>query len=133
MATSAHAQPVAGTSQETQYILVLTVCRYAEYRFVLVDKTKSAKNIWEPVFEDVIILDFLMADTSSKRQKNIHILENMSHFYLILRKIIFAYMKISRESHFHLQVIAHVHPRIIFSMHRTSVRNTGFRFVSKPR
>ena len=31
-------------------------------------KTTSVKNIWEPVFED-IILGFLMADTSSKRQK----------------------------------------------------------------
>ena len=39
---------------------------------VLVEKTKSAKNIWEPVFEDVIILGFLMANTSSKRQ-NIYI------------------------------------------------------------
>ena len=47
------------------------VHRYAEYRFVLVEKTKSAKNIWEPVFEDVIILGFLMANTSSK---HIHIL-----------------------------------------------------------
>ena len=53
-------------------VVLLTVYRYAEYRFVLVEKTKSAKNIWEPVFEDVIILGFLMADTSSKRQ-NIYI------------------------------------------------------------
>ena len=45
------------------------VYRYAEYRFVLVEKTKSKKNIWEPVFEDVIILGFLMADSSSKQQK----------------------------------------------------------------
>ena len=37
--------------------------------FVLVEKTKSAKNIWEPVFESIIILGFLMADTSSKEQK----------------------------------------------------------------
>ena len=53
-------------------LVLLTVYRYAEYRFVLVEKTKSAKNIWEPVFEDVIILGFLMADTSSKQQ-NIYI------------------------------------------------------------
>ena len=35
--------------------MLLTVFRYAEYRFVLVEKkTKSAKNIWQPDFEDVI-------------------------------------------------------------------------------
>ena len=45
-------------------VVLLTVCRYAEYRFVLVEKTKSAKNIWEPVIVKVIILGFLMADTS---------------------------------------------------------------------
>ena len=45
-------------------LVLLTVCRYAEYRFVLVEKTKSAKNIWEPVIVKVIILGFLMADTS---------------------------------------------------------------------
>ena len=36
-------------------IVLLTVFRYAEYRFVLVEKTKSAKNIWEPVIVKVII------------------------------------------------------------------------------
>ena len=50
-------------------VVLLTVYLYVEYRFVLVEKTKSTKNIWEPVFEDVIILGFLMCDTSSKRQK----------------------------------------------------------------
>ena len=50
-------------------LVLLTVYRYAEYRFDLVEKTKSAKNIWEPVFEDVIIFGFLMADTSSKQHK----------------------------------------------------------------
>ena len=54
--------------------MLLKVFQYPEYRFVFVEKTKSAKNIWEPVIEDVIILGFLMADASSKRQKNIHIL-----------------------------------------------------------
>ena len=53
--------------------MLLTVYRYAEYRFVLVEKTKSANNVWEMVFEDVIILGFLMANTSSKRQ-NIYII-----------------------------------------------------------
>ena len=32
----------------------------------LVEIMKSTKNIWEPVFENVIIFGFLMADTSSK-------------------------------------------------------------------
>ena len=45
-------------------LVLLTVFRYAEYRFILVEKTKSTKNIWEPVIENVIILGFLMADAS---------------------------------------------------------------------
>ena len=36
-------------------VVLLTVFRYAEYRFVLVEKTKSVKNIWEPVIVKVII------------------------------------------------------------------------------
>ena len=63
-------------------LVLLTVYRYAEYRFVLVEKTKSAKNIWEPVFEDVIILGFLMADTSSKRQK-IYIFCKICHIFTL--------------------------------------------------
>ena len=39
------------------------------FRFVLVEKTKSANNIRELVIENIIILGFLMANTSSKRQK----------------------------------------------------------------
>ena len=50
-------------------LVLLTAFRYAVFCFVLVEKPKSAKNIWELVFENVIILCFLMADTSSKRQK----------------------------------------------------------------
>ena len=57
-------------SQCLYLLVLLTVFRYVVFRFVLVEKTKSAKNIWEPVFENVIILGFLMADTSSKRQKH---------------------------------------------------------------
>ena len=49
---------------EPYIVVLLTVCRYAEYHFVLVEKTKSAKNIWEPVIVKVTILGFLMADTS---------------------------------------------------------------------
>ena len=63
-------------------VVLLTVYRYAEYRFVLVEKTKSAKNIWEPVFEDVIILGFLMADTSSKQQ-NIYIFCKICHIFTL--------------------------------------------------
>ena len=44
--------------------MLLTVSRYADYRFVLVEKTESAKNILEPVIVKVIISGFLMADTS---------------------------------------------------------------------
>ena len=50
-------------------LVLLMVFQYEEYRFILVKKAKSAKNIWEPVIEDVIILGFLMADTSSKLQR----------------------------------------------------------------
>ena len=45
-------------------------------------KTKSAKNIWKPVFEDVIILGFLMADTSLKRQK-IYIFCKICHIFTL--------------------------------------------------
>ena len=65
-----------------QIILLLTVYWYTEYRFVLVEKTKSAKNIWELVFENVIILGFLMADTSSKRQK-IYIFCKICHIFTL--------------------------------------------------
>ena len=68
----------------SQRLVLLTIFWYAVFRFVLVEKTKSAKNIWEPVFENVIILGFLMADTSN--DKNTHIFLNMSRFYFILSK-----------------------------------------------
>ena len=77
---------------------------YAVFHFVLAEKMKSAKNIWEPVFENVIILGFLMADTSSEQQ-NIYILLNMSHFYFIMSNFL-----VSCESHFQLQVLVHVRP-----------------------
>ena len=35
--------------QQYDLLVLLTVFRYGEYRFVLVEKTKSEKNIWEPV------------------------------------------------------------------------------------
>ena len=80
---------VAMTKVVTGYppkLVLLLVFRYAVFRFVLVEKTKSAKNIWEPVFENVIILGFLMAEHFIKTTKNIHIFLNMSHFYFILSK-----------------------------------------------
>ena len=45
--------------------VLLTVFRYTVYRVVMVETTKSAKNIWE--HENIIILGFLMAYNSSKR------------------------------------------------------------------
>ena len=51
--------PISGNSiAEVIKLVLLKVYRYAEYHFVLVEKTKSAKNIWEPVFEEVIVLGF---------------------------------------------------------------------------
>ena len=47
-----------------EILVLFTVFQYAEYCFVIVEKTKFAKNIWEPVIENVIILGSLMADTS---------------------------------------------------------------------
>ena len=79
--------------------------RYAVFRSFLTEITKFAKNIWEPVIENVILLGHLMADTSSKRQK-IYIFCEICHiFYFILSKIIFIYLIISGESHFQLQVL----------------------------
>ena len=37
------------------------------FHFVVVEMTKPTKNIWQMGFENVIILGFLMADTSSKQ------------------------------------------------------------------
>ena len=37
-------------------LVLLTVFWYVEYHFVLVEKTKSAKNIWEPVIENQYII-----------------------------------------------------------------------------
>ena len=36
-------------SMDVHLLMLLTVFQCAEYRFVLVEKTKSAKNIWELV------------------------------------------------------------------------------------
>ena len=39
------------------------------YCFVMAETTKSTKNIWEPIIANIIILGFLIADTSSKQHK----------------------------------------------------------------
>ena len=36
------------------------------FHSLLVEITKYLKNIWQPVIENVIILGFVMVDTSSK-------------------------------------------------------------------
>ena len=63
-------------------VVLLAVFRYVVFRFVLVEKTKSAKNIWQPVLEDILILGFLMADTSSKQQK-IYIFCKICHIFTL--------------------------------------------------
>ena len=40
-----------------------------DFCFVVVETMKSAKNIWEPVIENIIILGILMADTSLNNKK----------------------------------------------------------------
>ena len=47
-------------------LVLLSVFRYMVYRFAMVE----TKNTWELVIENVIILGFLRADTSSKKQKS---------------------------------------------------------------
>ena len=53
--------------QHLGFIVLLTVNRYSVFGFIAVDKIKSAKNIWDPVIENNIILGFLMADPSLKQ------------------------------------------------------------------
>ena len=48
-------------------VVLLTVFRYALFRFVLVEKNEIRKEYLGIGFENFIILGFLMADTSSKR------------------------------------------------------------------
>ena len=49
--------------KEMEILVLFTVFLYAVFCFILVEKMKSTKNIWEPVIENIIILG-LMADTS---------------------------------------------------------------------
>ena len=62
---------------------------------------KSANNILEPVIENIIILGFLMADTSS--QQNLYKLCDICHiFTLYWVKITFTHFVLSHERHFQL-------------------------------
>ena len=47
-------------------VVFLTLCWYPVYCFRVVERTKSEKNISETIIENVIILDFLIADILSK-------------------------------------------------------------------
>ena len=51
-------------------IVVWTINRYAVFRSFLAYISKFTKSIWEPVIQNFIILGHLMANTSSRRQKN---------------------------------------------------------------
>ena len=83
---------------------------------------KFAKNIWELVIQNVIVLGHVMADTSSKRQKT-YILCEICHISTsYIAKIMFMYLVISHESHFQLQVL----PTL------TSIRNTVFCLFQNP-
>ena len=65
----------------------------------MVETTKSETNIMAPIIENVIILYFLMAETSSKQQKNVHIGEIYSHFNFIwCKSIAFAFNSISQKT-----------------------------------
>ena len=66
--------------------MLLRVCRYPVYCFTVVEATKSAKNIWEPVIENVIIVGFLMADNSSKRQKYTYFVKYVTFLHHIEQK-----------------------------------------------
>ena len=70
--------------------------------FFVVETTKSAKNIWEPVIETFIILGFLMADTSLKQPKIYTFCKICHIFTLYSAKITFTCLILSCESHFHL-------------------------------
>ena len=48
-------------------LVLLMVNWYSVFHFSLVETAKSAKNTWEPVIENIIILGFLMADTLPKK------------------------------------------------------------------
>ena len=47
-------------------VVLLMVVRYMVICFVMVETMKATENIWEPVFKNILILGFLMADNSLK-------------------------------------------------------------------
>ena len=75
--------------------------------FVSGISNKIHKNIWKQVFENVIFLGFLMADTNNNNLIYIFC-ETFKIFTLYIAKVMFTYLIISQESHFHLQVFPRV-------------------------
>ena len=54
------------------------VCSF--FNSFLTKIAKFTKDIWEPVIENIIILGHLMADTSSKGQKNCEICHIFTYY-----------------------------------------------------
>ena len=52
------------------------------FRLFLAKITKFAKNIWEPVIDNIIILGHLMVNTSLKRQK-VYIFCEICHIFTL--------------------------------------------------
>ena len=63
-----------------------------------------------------------MADTSSKQRMCTY----------LVKYVTFNMHLISRERHFHLQIMAHVHSQLIFTISWRGVRKKRILFVSKP-
>ena len=60
---------------------IQTLKQYSVFHLVVVQTTKSAKNNWEPVVENTIILGSIIPDTT----KNVYIWWNMAQFLLYTR------------------------------------------------
>ena len=52
------------------------------FHFILEEATKSTKNIWKLVIEKVVVLGFLMANSSSKQYKMYILGENAKGKYV---------------------------------------------------
>ena len=70
--------------------------------FIVPETATSAKNIWVPVIENIVILGFLMADTSSKLL-TMYIFGELCHtFTLYWVRIMFLQLIIYRKKYFRL-------------------------------
>ena len=58
----------------------------AIFRFIVTDATKLAKNIWEPIVENVIILGFLIADMSLNNKKCTHLVIHATFLHYTVQK-----------------------------------------------